>query len=208
MLSEARPKRISRPGSGEFIASLQGVMGEERGCGTSRRAALGEVGRSVKRATTALGTERPARLESREKAIMAAQAALRKLAEEVRILDLRKLSSVSDFFVMATAMSNRQLSAIAEAIEKTLKQAGSSVWQVEGLGTGRSKTEGGRRGRRGESDGLSHPGQELFWVLMDCGDVVVHILNPPARNFYQLERLWADAPRVELEPEPVDKTRS
>ena len=129
-------------------------------------------------------------IESQQKAIRAATAALNKHAEGVVVMDLRQLSSVADFFVVATAASRPQMRAITEAIEDTFKRSGERVGHVEGVNNPRAA-----KAKLG--DGLS-------WVLMDCGDVIVHLFDPPARTFYQLERLWGDAPRIPVESQ---KTR-
>ena len=123
------------------------------------------------------------RIEPQQHVLLAAQAAVDKHAEGVLIIDVRRLSTVADYFVMATAMTHRQLQAVAEHIEAQLKRAGHRVDHIEGVSQTRA----------------SDLSEELAWVLMDCGDVVVHLFNPPARVFYQLERLWADAPRIPLE---------
>jgi ribosome-associated protein len=111
-------------------------------------------------------------------AALAAEAAFRKHAEDILILDLRQLSSVTDYFVIGTAMTRRQMAAITEHIEEELARSGGSVWHVEGL-----------------EDAPPAREEESAWVLMDCGDVVIHLFSPAARALYQLERLWADAPR-------------
>ncbi len=97
-------------------------------------------------------------------------------------MDLRELSGVTDFFVVCTAGSARQISALKDHIESTLSSRGRAVWHTEGT-----------TAPAGSSQGLT---QDLHWVLMDCGDVVVHVLNQHARAFYRLEELWADAPRI------------
>ena len=114
---------------------------------------------------------------------LAAEAADRKHADALIILDVRQLSSVTDYFVIGTAESRRQMAAIVEHIEEEFEQAGHSVWHVEGL----EESPSGRRSPAREDDAA--------WVLMDCGDVVIHLFSPSARQLYQLERLWADAPR-------------
>ena len=116
-------------------------------------------------------------------AALAAEAASSKQAEELLILDVRQHSSVTDFFVIGTAASRRQMAAIVERIEEEVEQAGRSVWHVEGL-------EESRSSRRRPT-----PEDDAAWVLVDCGDVVIHLFSPSARQLYQLERLWADAPR-------------
>ena len=99
-------------------------------------------------------------------------------------MDLRRLSTVTDFFVICTAGSTPQLNALKDSIETTLARHGETVWHTEGVPTTSSvgRFAGG-----------------LQWVLMDCGDVVVHLLDEPGRSFYRLEQLWADAPRVPVE---------
>ncbi len=119
--------------------------------------------------------------ESYQKALIAANAALDKQAEDVTVLDVRALSTVTDFFIIASASTTRQSVAIAEWIDHELTRCAGNVLHVEGLKKG--------------VPGLDR----LSWVLIDCGDLVVHVFNPPAREFYQLERLWADAPRIAVE---------
>ena len=124
-------------------------------------------------------------LDSQAKALLIAQAALDKQAEGVTILDLRALSNVTDFFVICTAGSSRQVSALQEQIETVLDQRSCSVWHAEGGASA------------GPSSALNHTPQ---WMLLDCGDVVVHLLDEEARTLYRLEELWADAPRLPLPP--------
>jgi ribosome-associated protein len=112
----------------------------------------------------------------------------------VILLDLRRLSSVADFFVLATVASQRQMRAIIESVETDLKRLGQRVRHVEGRAALRPGKVGAAHDRASSpdsSDGLS-------WVVMDCGVFVVHLLSPPARQFYQLERLWGDAPRTSI----------
>ncbi len=123
-------------------------------------------------------------LDSQAKALLIARVALDKQAEGVSILDLRALSTVTDFFVVCTAGSGRQLTAIKEHIEHALNERGARVWHTEGVVPS------------GASSAL--PGAAPQWVLIDCGEVVVHLLDDAARAFYRLEELWADAPRVAI----------
>ena len=109
----------------------------------------------------------------------AARAALEKHADDVQVIDVRGLSNVTDFFVICTAGSTRQVDALKAHIEAGLASQGCSVWHSEGVPP---------------------------WVLVDCGPIVVHIFDQPARAFYRLEDLWADAPRIALAehpPQPV-----
>ena len=91
-------------------------------------------------------------------------------AHDVVVLDLRGISSATDHFVLASGRSDTQVKAIAENIIDEMKKEGQRPAHVEGL-------QGGR------------------WVLLDFIDVVVHVFHPHARDFYQLENLWGDAPR-------------
>ena len=105
-----------------------------------------------------------------------------KHAEDVVVLDIRTLSLVADFFVVCTAGSFPQMDAILEQVEASLGQHGTTVFHTEGAA------------RPGSSSRSS--GHDSQWVLMDCGDVVVHVFDRATRDFYRLEDLWADAPRV------------
>jgi ribosome-associated protein len=104
----------------------------------------------------------------------AAEAALERKAADVVVLDLRGISSATDYFVLATGQSDVQVKAIGDHIIRTLKEDGVRPAHIEGL-------EGGR------------------WVLVDYIDFVVHVFHPGAREFYQLEVLWGDAPQFEFE---------
>jgi len=117
-------------------------------------------------------------ITSQAKALIAARAALEKHAEAVTVLDLRALSTVTDYFVICTAGSSPQLSAIKDHIDDQLRGKGSGV---------------------GHEEGVPAQGGGPLWVLLDCGDVVVHLLNETARAFYRLEQLWADAPHLTLD---------
>ena len=101
-----------------------------------------------------------------------AQAALKAKAEELVVLDLRKLSYSFDYFLLCSAPSDRRIQTVAEYIEEVVSNGTRSVHR-----------EG-------------HP--EGGWLLLDSGPVVAHIFLPNAREFYQLERLWADAPHLRI----------
>ncbi len=107
--------------------------------------------------------------ESELLARRAAELSLEKKGEEVKILDLRGLTTVTDFFVIITADSERKAKAVAEHIVDELKEDDERPMHIEGLDT-------------------------LHWVLIDYVDVVVHIFQPDERRFYDLESLWSDAP--------------
>ena len=120
---------------------------------------------------------RPERDEARERAAAAVQGGLDKKAEDVLVLDVRNLSGVADYFVLMSADSERQAGAVADAVDEKVTALGAIRLGVEGRGGG-------------------------GWVLLDFGDVVVHVFQPEEREFYRLEKLWSDAPRVLL-PEDV-----
>lgn len=106
-------------------------------------------------------------LSSRAKALLIAEVAEAKRAEDIVILDLRDQTLVTDYFVICTGTSRVQIRAIAEAVAEELE---------------RQRFRGAREGD-----------EAAQWVLMDYGDVVVHVFGPEARAFYRLERLWSDA---------------
>jgi ribosome-associated protein len=110
--------------------------------------------------------------DSKEKSLFCAQAALEKKAFNVTILELKKASSVTDYFLICSGRSDRQVQAIAESIEEKMGEKG-----VRPLGE-----EGMREGR---------------WVLMDYDDVVIHIFYDQVRLHYDLEGLWIEAPRID-----------
>ena len=110
------------------------------------------------------------------------------------VLDLRELSTLTDFFVICTAFSRPQMAALQEHLEGALAQYGCPLWHAEGVGSQQAPSALWVR-RGSEAGGASH---ELLWVLLDFGDIVVHLLDQLTRDFYQLERLWADAPRVAM----------
>jgi ribosome-associated protein len=130
------------------------------------------------RAPADLAAARPAPVErpdtARPRAVDIARAGLDKKAEDVLVLDVRGLTSYADYFVLMTADSDRQAGAIADAVDEKLKEQGATKVGVEGYESGR-------------------------WILVDYGDVVAHVFNREARGFYDLEGLWADAPRFKVE---------
>jgi ribosome-associated protein len=103
----------------------------------------------------------------------AADLALDKRAYEVKILDLRKLSTVCDYFVICSADADVQVKAISDHVRDELSRAGEKCWHREGY-------------------------ESLHWVLLDYVDVVVHIFLRETREFYALETLWGDAPAEEI----------
>lgn len=112
---------------------------------------------------------RPA--SGREKAARCVRAALEHKALEVVLLDVAGLTSFTDFFLICSGKSSRQVQGIVDKLEDTLAGLGLKPLGVEGRGEG-------------------------HWVLMDYGDVVIHVFYEPVRVFYDLESLWSDAKRL------------
>ncbi len=99
---------------------------------------------------------------------------LARKAVGVVVLDVHELTSLADYFIICSGKSNRQVSAIADHVQRELKTAGIRPLSVEGA-------------------------REGHWVLMDYGYVIIHVFYEPVRLFYDLEGLWADAPRLKTE---------
>lgn len=114
---------------------------------------------------------------SRECALIAARAADEKKATDIMVQEVGELISVTDYFVIATAANNRQVEAIIDEIEEA-ERLQAHVKPIH---------------REGTDDGL--------WALLDYGNFVVHVFQPEARDYYQLEMLWNDAPVVDLAKE-------
>jgi ribosome-associated protein len=115
-------------------------------------------------------------LDSLEKAFAAVEAALEKKAQDLVVLQVEHLSSIADYFLIATGRSDIQVQAIARGIEERMARENQRPLAVEGLG-------------------------HAHWVVLDYDDVVVHLFYQPAREFYRLESTWTDAHEVPL-PEP------
>jgi len=112
----------------------------------------------------------------RARATAAARAAVEKQGAEIVVLDVGEIISITEAFVIVSANNTRQVRTIVEEIEASLKRdAGPGPRAVEGL-------------------------DDASWVLMDYGDFIVHVFLADTRAYYDLDRLWADAPRVEWEP--------
>jgi ribosome-associated protein len=106
----------------------------------------------------------------------AVRAALDKKALDVVVLDLRNTPAFTDFFVLCSGASTRQVTAIVDAIEETLRKSKVRPAHIEGY-------------------------ERAEWVLMDFFTFIVHVFTPQTREFYSLERLWGDAERIEVENE-------
>jgi ribosome-associated protein len=115
----------------------------------------------------------------------AVKAALDKKAQDVVVLDLRQTPAFTDFFVLCSGTNPRQVKAIADAVEETLRAVKVRPAHVEGY-------------------------DRAEWVLMDFFSFIVHVFTPQTRQFYSLERLWGDANRIEVSDAPPEaaKTRT
>jgi ribosome-associated protein len=110
--------------------------------------------------------------DSKTKSLLCLKAALEKKALDPVLLELKGRTSFTDYFLLCSGKSDRQVQAIAQGIEEALKQKGIRPLGQEGMTGGK-------------------------WILMDYEDVVVHIFLEPVRTFYDLEGLWIDAPRID-----------
>lgn len=111
-----------------------------------------------------------------QKALLCAQAVIDKKAENVKILDLSELSGFTDYFVICNGASDRQVQTIGQAVGDAMDVQGYELLSAEGLQEGR-------------------------WVLMDFGDVIVHVFLDALRDYYDLENLWKDAPKIGIPTE-------
>ncbi|MGD0591748.1 MAG: ribosome silencing factor [Bacteroidota bacterium] len=110
-----------------------------------------------------------------------------KKAHDVVILDLKKLTSAADYFVICSTDSDTQVKAVADAVRDGMEESNERVWHYEGY-------------------------QALKWIVLDYVDVVVHVFHKEERSFYNLDRLWGDAKRTEVQdplaaPKPAVKKR-
>ncbi len=96
-----------------------------------------------------------------------------KKAADIRVLDISKITTMADYFVICQGGSTTQMKAIADEVEEKLDQAGVKPFGREGMNT-------------------------AYWILMDYSDVIVHIFNSESRSFYSIENLWADAENVDI----------
>lgn len=122
---------------------------------------------------TAVDRSTPARMaHARELAITCARIADDNRGKDILLLDLRKATSIVDYFVIVTATSRRMSHAIAEEVDKEMKKRGEAKLGMEGSEEGR-------------------------WVLIDYGDIVLHVFSADARSYYALEEIWGDAERID-----------
>jgi ribosome-associated protein len=113
-------------------------------------------------------------VSSRERALAAARAAAGKRGADTVVLDVGEVLAIVDYFVITSGSNTRLVQTLAEEVEAAMKAAGGGPLRVEGY-------------------------DDATWVLLDCGDVVIHVFLDEVRSYYELERLWGDVPRVPLE---------
>ncbi|WP_042345774.1 ribosome silencing factor [Bacillus massiliigorillae] len=115
-------------------------------------------------------------LNEKELLVTVAKAADDKRAEDIMVLDMHGISSVADYFVICHGNSDKQVQAIAREMKEKAEENGVEVKRIEGM-------------------------DEAKWVLVDLGDVVAHVFHRDERSYYNLERLWGDAPLFPIEQE-------
>lgn len=111
---------------------------------------------------------------SRNMAKIACNALVDKKGEDIRVIDISQVSVMADYFIISNGSNTSQVRALVDNVEEQLAKAGYSLQQREGSGLGN-------------------------WVLLDFGDIVVHIFDKENRLFYDLERIWSDGKKIEIE---------
>jgi len=119
-------------------------------------------------------------MESLDKALLCLKIIKERKAVDPVLFEVGKMTDLSDYFIIAGGNSSRQVQAISQHVTRRMREEGFKPFGVEGE-------------------------QEGHWVLMDYGDVVIHLFYQPVREFYDLEGLWIEAPRVEVYEEEVSK---
>jgi ribosome-associated protein len=115
---------------------------------------------------------------AREVGLVAANAAANKIATDIVLIDVSDRLAITDVFVIATGSNERQVEAIVDEVEEQLRRVGAKPLRREGRRDGR-------------------------WVLLDYGDLVVHVQHAEERVYYALERLWKDCPTIPFDPRPA-----
>lgn len=119
--------------------------------------------------------------DGKERLLLCINASLKRKAKNLTILNLKELSSFADYFIICSGTSDRQVQAIAASIHENLKEYGIVPLGIEGESLGK-------------------------WVLMDYEDVIIHVFYEPIREFYDIERLWPDAPRMDVGDDVAEMT--
>jgi ribosome-associated protein len=120
-------------------------------------------------------------IDGKERLLLCINASLKRKAKNLTILNLKELSSFADYFIILSGISDRQVQSIAASIRENLKEYGIIPLGIEGESAGK-------------------------WVLMDYEDVIIHVFYEPIREFYDIERLWPDVPRMEVGDDVTEMT--
>ena len=120
-------------------------------------------------------------IDGKERLLLCINASLKRKAKNLTILNVKELSSFADYFIICSGTSDRQVQSIAASIRENLKEYGIIPLGIEGESLGK-------------------------WVLMDYEDVIIHVFYKPIREFYDIERLWPDAPRMDVGDEVTEMT--
>ena len=120
-------------------------------------------------------------IDGKERLLLCINASLKRKAKNLTILNVKEMSSFADYFIICSGTSDRQVQSIAASIRENLKEYGIIPLGIEGESLGK-------------------------WVLMDYEDVIIHVFYEPIREFYDIERLWPDAPRMEVGDEVTEMT--
>ena len=121
-------------------------------------------------------------IDSRKRALLCVNASLEKKATALVILNVKEISAFADYFILCSGSSDRQVRAVAAAIQENLKKEGILPLGVEGEDAGR-------------------------WILLDYDDVIIHVFLESVRTFYDLERLWSEAQRMAV-PDETDSLKA
>ena len=113
-------------------------------------------------------------IDGKERLLLCINASLKRKAKNLTILNVKEVSSFADYFIICSGTSDRQVQSIAASIRENLKECGIIPLGIEGESLGK-------------------------WVLMDYDDVIIHIFHEPIRKFYEIERLWSDAPLMQID---------
>lgn len=111
-------------------------------------------------------------MEAKEMAKLAIKALEDKKAEDIKVIDISDISTIADYFIIASGKNRSQIQAMCDNVEETMGRAGVSMKQTEGY-------------------------KNANWILMDYGDIIVHIFDTENRLFYDLERIWRDGKEIE-----------
>lgn len=112
-------------------------------------------------------------MDTKELSKVAIKVMKDKKAEDIKVLDIHEISTMADYFVIASASNSNQIKAIADEVEQKLYEQGCKLIHSEGY-------------------------QSARWILLNFGDLIVHIFHKEDREFYQLERVWADAKQIDV----------